>query len=159
MFCSSCGKELLDGAKFCAHCGAQVVALAPVVQEPAETPAPSKLKAAYASVEQAAKKASTVMAGAANTVAMEVGDLNGDGKIDAEDFKIAAARAKVIATATADEAAKLGKEALQSDLAKDAASGAAVGAAVAIPIPLIGPAAGAVVGAGLGIYKNLTKKK
>lgn len=159
MFCSSCGKELLDGAKFCAHCGTQIGALAPVEQETTSNPAPSKLKAAYASVEQAAKRASTVMAGAANTVAMEVGDLNGDGKIDAEDFKIAALRAKVIAAATADEAAKLGKEALQSDLATDAASGAAVGAAVAIPIPLIGPAAGAVVGAGLGVYKNLTKKK
>lgn len=159
MFCSSCGKELLDGAKFCAHCGTQIGALAQVVQEPADNPAPSKLKAAYASVEQAAKKATSIVAGAANTVAMEVGDLNGDGKIDAEDFKIAAAKAKVIAAATADEAAKLGKEALQSDMAKDAATGAAVGAAVAIPIPLIGPAAGAVVGAGLGIYKNLTKNK
>lgn len=159
MFCSSCGKEILDGAKFCAHCGDQVGALSPVVQDSADTPAPSKLKAAYASVEQAAKKASTVVAGAANTLAMEVGDLNGDGKIDAEDFKIAAARAKVIAAATADEAAKLGKEALQSDMAKDAAAGAAVGAAVAIPIPLIGPAAGAVVGAGLGLYKNFTKGK
>ena len=158
MFCSNCGKELLDGAKFCAHCGTQVGALSPLAPESADSPAPSKLKAAYASVEQAAKKASAVVASAANTVAMEVGDLNGDGKIDAEDFKIAMNKAKGIAAATVDEAAKLGKEALQSDMAKDAAAGAAVGAAVAIPIPLVGPAAGAAVGAGLGLYKNITKK-
>lgn len=159
MFCSSCGKELLEGAKFCAHCGNQIGAVVQAANEPANTGEQSKLKAAYASVGEAIKKASTVVSGAANTVAMEVGDLNGDGKIDAEDFKIAAAKAKVIAAATADEAAKLGKEALQSDMAKDAAAGAAVGAAVAIPIPIIGPAAGAVVGAGLGVYKNFTKKK
>jgi hypothetical protein len=96
---------------------------------------------------------------AVSSVALHVGDLNGDGKIDHEDAKIAADWAKKSATAVGDEAVKLGKEALKSDMVKDAAAGAAVGAAVAIPVPLIGPVAGAAIGAGVGVYKNLTKKE
>ncbi len=149
MFCSSCGKEVQDNTKFCAHCGSQIGAESQAAQAPNSEP--SKLKSAFSRVTNA-------VSGMANVVAMEVGDLNGDGKIDAEDFKIAAAKAKEIGAATLSEAARVGKEALKSDMAKDAAAGAAVGAAVAIPVPLIGPAAGAVVGAGLGLYKNITKK-
>ena len=95
MLCSSCSKELLDSANFCAYCGTQVDTSIQAAQKPTDNDAPSKIKAAYTSVEQAAKKASTVVAGVANTVAIEIGDLNGDGKIDAEDFKIAAATPKV----------------------------------------------------------------
>jgi hypothetical protein len=65
---------------------------------------------------------------------------------------------KNTATSIGDEASRLGKEAIRSDLAKDVASGAAVGAVVAIPVPIIGPMAGSVIGAGIGVYKNLTKK-
>lgn len=155
MFCSSCGSELGEGARFCASCGVQIGIDLQPIQEPASKT--SKLRAAYNSAGQAISKAANTAGSLAGTVAIEVGDLNGDGKIDAEDFKIAAARAKVVAAATADELVKLGKEALQSDMVKDAAAGAAVGAAVAIPVPIVGPAAGAVVGAGLGVYKNLTK--
>ncbi len=39
MFCSSCGKELTEGAKFCANCGAAVPEsepVAPVYEEPVE---------------------------------------------------------------------------------------------------------------------------
>lgn len=86
-----------------------------------------------------------------------VGDLNGDGKVDAEDARLAAEWAKKKAASVGDEASKLGKAAMQSDLAKDAATGAGIGAVVAIPVPIIGPLAGAAIGAGLGIYKNLTK--
>jgi hypothetical protein len=92
------------------------------------------------------------------STAVLVGDLNGDGKVDGEDARIAAEWAKKTSTSLGNEASRLGKEAIRSDLAKDAASGAAVGAVVAIPVPIIGPMAGAVVGAGLGVYKNLTKK-
>jgi hypothetical protein len=95
---------------------------------------------------------------AVSSTAVLVGDLNGDGKVDEEDARIAAEWAKKTATSFGKEASRLGKEAIRSDLAKDAASGAAVGAVVAIPVPIIGPMAGAVVGAGLGVYKNLTKK-
>lgn len=101
-----------------------------------------------------ASKASDALA---STTVM-VGDLNGDGKIDEEDGRIAAAWAKKTATAVGDEAARLGKEAVRSDMAKDAAAGAAIGAVVAVPVPVIGPIAGAAIGAGLGVYKNFLKK-
>jgi Short C-terminal domain len=60
-------------------------------------------------------------------------------------------------TSIGNEAARLGKDAVQSDLVKDAAAGATVGAVVAVPVPIIGPVIGATVGAGLGVYKNLMK--
>lgn len=95
---------------------------------------------------------------AISSTAVLVGDLNGDGKVDAEDARIAAEWAKKTATSIGDEASKLGKEAMRSDLAKDAAAGAAVGAVVAVPVPIIGPLAGAAIGAGVGVYKNLNQK-
>jgi hypothetical protein len=96
---------------------------------------------------------------AISATAILVGDLNGDGKIDHEDAKIAAEWAKKRATVIGDEAAKLGKEAMESTMVKDAAAGAAVGAAIAIPVPVIGPLAGAAIGAGFGVYKNIITKE
>lgn len=96
---------------------------------------------------------------ALSSTAVLVGDLNGDGKVDAEDARIAADWAKKTASSIGGEASRLGKEALRSDLAKDAASGAAIGAVVAVPVPVIGPVAGAAIGAGVGVYKNMTKKE
>jgi len=96
----------------------------------------------------------------AGKAAVLVGDLNGDGKFDFEDAKIAAAKAKEVVVAAAGEVGKLSKEALQSDLVKDAAAGAMVGGAIAsaIPVPLVSTVGGAVVGAALGAYKNIGKK-
>lgn len=51
-----------------------------------------------------------------------VGDLNGDGKIDFEDFKIALSRSKQFAAEKVDAAVKFGKEKLQSAKEKDAAA-------------------------------------
>lgn len=96
---------------------------------------------------------------AISSAAVLVGDLNGDGKVDHEDAKIAAEWAKKRASVIGDEAAKLGKEAMESTMVKDAAAGAAVGAAIAIPVPVIGPLAGAAIGAGLGVYKNIVSKE
>lgn len=93
------------------------------------------------------------------TTAELVGDLNGDGKVDIEDAKIALAKAKQIASSAVDESTKLGKEVMQSELVKDVAPYAAIGAAIAVPIPIVGPAIGAAMGAALGLYKNATKKK
>jgi hypothetical protein len=95
---------------------------------------------------------------AASAAYTAVGDLNGDGVVDQKDAQVAAEWTRKTAGTVADEAGRLGKEAIRSDLAKNAAAGAAVGAVVAIPVPLIGPAAGAVVGAGIGVYKSLTQK-
>ena len=93
------------------------------------------------------------------TSANLVGDLNGDGKVDIEDAKIAISKAKQVASSVVDESSKLGKEVMQSELVKDVAPYAAIGAAIAVPIPIIGPAIGAAIGATLGLYKNATKKK
>jgi hypothetical protein len=102
-----------------------------------------------------------------------IGDLNGDGKVDKADWEIARGRAKDVADEAGrlgksvmksemtrhvtDEAARLGRAVMRSDMTRDVATGAAIGAAVAIPVPIVGPGAGAVVGAGIGLYKNLTK--
>lgn len=128
--CSECGKNISDKASVCIGCGAPI---STINLDPFSDTSPIP-------------------------IFTKICDLNGDGKVDYEDFKIAAAKARNIASATADEAVKLGKEALRSDMTKDAAAGAAVGAAIAVPIPLIGPALGAAVGAGVGVFKNFTKK-
>jgi len=111
------------------------------------------------SAYEAGKNASQAVGRVAGTTALLVGDLNGDGKVDIEDAKIALEKAKQVGSSVADESAKLGKEVMQSELVKDVAPYAAVGAAIAVPIPIIGPAIGAALGAGLGLYKNATKKK
>lgn len=95
---------------------------------------------------------------AVTKTAVLMGDLNGDEKVDKEDARIAAEWTKKQAVSFGNEAARLGKEAARSDLAKDAATGAAVGAAIAIPVPVIGPIAGAAIGATIGAYRNLTGK-
>lgn len=90
--------------------------------------------------------------------AIHLGDLNGDGKVDEEDARIASEWAKKQAVALGNEAARIGKEVARSDLGKDVTTGAVVGAAIAIPIPVIGPVAGAAIGATFGAYRNLTGK-
>lgn len=89
-----------------------------------------------------------------------VGDLNGDGKVDFEDAKIAAAKVRDVAGATAVELGQLGKKALQSQLVQDTAAGAAVGGVLAsmIPIPFLSTVAGATAGAAFAAYKSLGKK-
>ena len=89
-----------------------------------------------------------------------VGDLNGDGKVDFEDAKIAAAKVRDVAGVAAEELGQLGKSALQSNLVKDAAAGAVVGGVLAsmIPIPIISTVAGATAGAALGAYNSIGKK-
>jgi hypothetical protein len=88
-----------------------------------------------------------------------VGDLNGDGKVDAEDAKIALENAKRVAVKSAKEVRKQGRIVLDSELFKDILPYAAIGALIAIPIPIAGPLIGAALGAGLGLYKNATKRK
>ncbi len=89
-----------------------------------------------------------------------VGDLNGDGKVDFEDAKIAAAKVIDIAGATAVELGQLGKRALQSKLVQDVAAGAVVGGVLAsmIPLPVISTVTGATAGAAFAAYKSIGKK-
>lgn len=56
------------------------------------------------------------------TTSSGVGDLNGDGKIDFEDFKTALSRSKQFAAGKVDAAVQFGKEKLQSAKERDAAA-------------------------------------
>ena len=87
------------------------------------------------SASSGAKSAGAALGVAADTagnalgaLGVLVGDLNGDGKVDFEDAKIAAAKVREVAGAAAAELGQLGKSALQSRLVQDAAAGAALGA-------------------------------
>jgi len=94
------------------------------------------------------------MAGRAVTF---VGDLNGDGKVDEEDARIARDHAVQAMSVATNEAGKLAKSVVRAPLTKDVATYAAVGAAIAIPLPFVGSAIGAAVGAGLGLWRNMTR--
>lgn len=104
----------------------------------------------------------------ASGAATGIGDLNGDGVVDARDLQIARAYATGALSAAADglsvagsvvgqEAANLAKSVARAPLTKDVATYAAVGAAIALPLPIVGPAIGAAVGAGLGLWRNATR--
>ena len=104
------------------------------------------------------KQAGNAAKDAVTKTAIHLGDLNRDGKVDAEDAHIASEWAKKQAASLGEEAARIGKEFARSVLGKDVTAGAVVGAVIAIPIPVIGPVAGAAIGATLGAYRNLTGK-
>ena len=157
MTCATCGTEFSERAKFCANCGTKNETK-PLPHEADSKSQPYSLKATYNAVGNAVNRVASATGNIASAVTLQVADLNGDGKIDEEDFKIAAERAKEMASAVGSETVRIGKDALKSDMVKDAAAGAAVGAVISIPIPLMGPAAGAAIGAALGVYKNFTKK-
>lgn len=93
----------------------------------------------------------------AGKTATLVGDLNGDGKVDEEDAKIARAHVVSALSSGAEEVGDLAKSVARTPLTKDVASYAAIGAAIAIPLPVVGPAIGAAVGAGLGLFRNLKR--
>lgn len=105
----------------------------------------------------AAQAANTVSEVAGKTVDL-VGDLNGDGKVDGEDLKIAIAKGKEVASMVANEAGILAKEVARSEMVKDTAAGAAVGAVLASFVPLVGTATGAVVGGAVVAGKKLLSK-
>lgn len=103
-------------------------------------------------------RASATASAVASGIARSVGDLNGDGKLDDEDLRIAREAVKKAAGAVGAEAAELGKAVLRHEMTKDAAAGAAIGALVAVPIPLVGPAVGAAVGAAFSVTRGVLGK-
>jgi len=117
--------------------------------------ASSKRQSAREKIAGAARSTGKIVKDAA----VFAGDLNRDGKVDQQDARIAAGKAKKVASATAAGAGKLGKKVLQHDMGKDAAAGAAIGAVVGAPIPIVGPVAGATVGAIAGVVKNVRSRK
>lgn len=92
---------------------------------------------------------------AITSTVVHVGDLNGDGKVDQEDARMAGDKAKKAASVAGEESLRLGKYVLRSSMVKDAAAGAAICAVIALPFPFVGPLVGAAIGAGLGMYKNI----
>jgi len=110
-----------------------------------------KLKRATNSVASVAANVADKANRVAKTTMTTLTDLNGDGKVDAEDLKIALEKAKSIGSEVAEQTGKLAKGATDHPMVKDAAAGALVGGAIASVIPLIGSATGAAVGAVLGV--------
>lgn len=90
--CTECGKDISDKAVVCIGCGAPISISTGIPSEPSAQP-------------------SSI-----------VGDLNGDEKVDFEDFKIALSRSKKYASDKVDEAINFGKQKLQSAKEKDAAA-------------------------------------
>ena len=88
--CSECGKDISDKAAACVGCGAPIPVAGDTQADASTAPA------------------STMS-----------GDLNGDGKVDFEDFKIALSRSKQYASDKVDAAKKFWQEKLQSAKAKD----------------------------------------
>lgn len=91
--CSECGKDISDKAAACVGCGA------PIFVD--------------------GESQSDTLSASTSTV---IGDLNGDGKVDFEDFKIALSRSKKYASEKVNDAINFGKEKLQSAKEKDAAA-------------------------------------
>ena len=115
----------------------------------------SHAKSAANSTKDIAAHTADQVSSATKRTAILLGDVNGDGKVDEEDLKIAVAKGKVVIQSAADEVGAMAKGVARSELVRDVTSAAAVGAVIAVPIPLVGPMAGAVVGGTLGAYKNL----
>lgn len=128
-----------------------------VAQADATADASTADETVAASLKRKAVKLSKDAAALAGKTATLVGDLNGDGKVDEEDAKIARNNVASAVAAGAEEAGRLAKSVARTPLTKDVASYAAIGAAIAIPIPVVGPAIGAAVGAGFGLFRNMKR--
>ena len=96
---------------------------------------------------------------ALSSAASKAGAFVQEHKPDDQEIAQAKSWVKNAASVTAEEATRMGKEVIQSEMARDAVKGAAVGAAIAVPVPLVGPVLGGVVGAGIGVYANLTRSR
>jgi hypothetical protein len=123
-----------------------------------ETPQQATLnETTGARLRRKATKLSENVASIAGQAAVLVGDLNGDGKVDEQDAKIARDHAAQALSVATNEAGRLAKSVARAPLTKDVATYAAAGAVIAIPIPFVGSAIGAAVGAGLGLWRNMTR--
>lgn len=96
---------------------------------------------------KAATAAGKKAAAAAGRTLHEVTDLNGDGRFDVEDVRIAKAAVGKVAVEVGDEAMRLGKSAMRHSVVKDAAAGALVGGVIATAVPFVGVGLGAALGA------------
>lgn len=113
---------------------------------------------AVANMAASATQASVQAGGKVATAAVEtfhfVADLNGDGRFDTHDLRIAKAAVSKVAVELGGEAVEMGKAAMRHQLVRDAAAGALVGGAVASAVPLVGIPFGAAVGAGIVLARG-----
>ena len=116
-----------------------------------------KLIRAKDTVASTASDVTNVASKVAKTTMKSLTDLNGDGKIDAEDLKIALDKAKSVGGVVAEQAGEMAKTAVKHPMVKDAAAGALVGGAVASIVPFVGTSFGAAAGALLGVFTGRNK--
>lgn len=144
-----------EGATKAARKTAEMTASSASSMAKVATAAGARAAVAAADAGKLSMKAAAATAGVASGIAHSVGDLNGDGKVDDEDFRIAREAFTKTAGAIGVEAAVIGKSILQHEMTKDALAGAAIGAVVAVPIPFVGPALGAAAGAVFSVTRGV----
>jgi hypothetical protein len=110
------------------------------------------------SAASAAKTTAGAVAKGAGATFNHVGDLNGDGRADAEDLRVAKAAIGKAAVELGGEAMELSRATIRHPLVKDAAAGALVGGAVAAAVPFVGVPFGAAVGAVAAVAQGTTGK-
>ena len=113
-----------------------------------------KLKRARDSIASTATDVASKANKVAQTAITTLTDLNGDGKVDAEDLKIALEKAKSIGSEVAEQTGKLAKGATDHPMVKDAAAGALVGGAIGAVLPVVGTAVGATIGAAFSVVSG-----
>lgn len=113
-----------------------------------------KLIRAKQSVASTAADVTNAAGKVAKTTMTSITDLNGDGKIDEEDLKIALDKAKSVGGVVAEEAGEMAKTATKHPLVKDAAAGALVGGAIGTVFPIVGTTIGAAVGAAFSVLSG-----
>lgn len=94
MFCSGCGKEVIENAKFCANCGIQVREVVRANMEKSNINSTSSIRTIFDSTTETFSNIAGNARELSARAAMQVCDLNGDGKIDAEDYEVAKELAK-----------------------------------------------------------------
>ncbi len=107
-----------------------------------------KLIRAKDTVASAASDVTNVVSKVAKTTMTSLTDLNGDGKIDEEDLKIAMDKAKSVGGVVVEEAGRLARDVSKNPIVQNAAAGAVIGS---LAIPVVGTVVGAKIGAVTGV--------
>jgi hypothetical protein len=126
------------------------------IRQSTEAAAKATMNAAVSATAQAAEISAQVGERASKAAVATlhfVGDLNGDGRFDAEDLQIAKAAISKVAVELGGEAVDLAKGTMQHPLVRDAAAGAVVAGTVAVGVSLVGLPAVAAGGAAVALYR------
>lgn len=107
-----------------------------------------KVKQVGSSIASAATQVGDKAGKVAKTTVATLSDINGDGKVDTEDLKIAIEKAKKIGGTVAEETGRLARDVTKNPIVQNAAAGAVIGSVV---IPGVGAVLGAKLGAVAGV--------